>query len=552
MELNKIKALFIACFFCSLSGTLQSQTLTKYWVRFKDKNLSPYSVSTPTAYLSQRSVDRRTAQNISIDLTDIPVNQTYINQVNATGAQVFQRSKWMNAAIVVVTNTVQLSAINSLTCVLNTAPVGRFKLSGPDITMKPTANSLKTAGTNSVVGYKYGPSLTQVSQIGADCMHNNGFRGQNMVIAVIDAGFDQVNINQVFDSMRTEGRLLGTRDYVQGNTSVYEDYLHGANCLSLMAGNTPGQLIGTAPKAGYWLIRSEEAATERIIEECNWVVAAEFADSVGADITTTSLGYTTFDISSQNHTYADLNGRTAIASIAATMAARKGIFVLNAAGNEGGGSWNYVGVPADADSICTVGSVNGGGVHSGFSSVGPTSDGRIKPDLSSMGEGSYVCAPGFSFQSGNGTSYATPILAGAVACLWQANPTKTNMEILNALKATASKSSTPDNSYGWGIPNMCAAHNLMNGTTLGLTETTKPHHFNLFPNPAKTQISFSLNQKVESVQVTDVLGKIIEVVLADKGNGRYSLEFNNGMASGVYTVSIKTPQGAINSKFIKE
>lgn len=549
MELNKIKALLIACFLCSIAGTLQSQTLTKYWVRFKDKNFSPYSVSLPNAYLSQRSINRRTAQNIAVDITDIPVSQNYINQVNSTGAQVFQRSKWMNAAIVVITNTVQLAAINSLTCVLNTAPVGRYVQSSPDITMNPTTQSFNSAKTYSV-GYNYGPSLTQVSQIGADCMHNLGFRGQNMVIAVIDAGFDQVNVNPVFDSLRNEGRLLGTRDYVQGNTSVYEDFLHGANCLSLMAGNAPGQLIGTGPKSSYWLIRSEEAATERIIEECNWVVAAEFADSVGADITTTSLGYTTFDIASQNHTYASLNGRTAVASIAATMASRKGMFVLNAAGNEGGGSWNYVGVPADADSICTVGSVNASGMHSGFSSVGPTSDGRIKPDLSSMGEGSYVCAPGFSFQSGNGTSYATPILAGAVACLWQAHPNRTNMAILNALKVTASKSANPDNSYGWGIPNICSAHNYLNLYN-GIEETSKTG-IRLFPNPAQSQISFSLSEKVEKVQIIDVLGKVMEVVLTEKGNGQYTIELSNEMSSGVYSITIKTSQGAVNSKFIKE
>lgn len=546
-----MKTLIIACFLCSTAGSLKSQTLTKYWVRFKDKNSSPYSIGLPNAYLSQRSINRRAAQNIGINITDLPVNQSYINQVNATGAQVFQRSKWMNAAIVIITNTVQLTAINSLTCVLNTAPVGRYIQSSPDVNMKPTPNSLKTSDTY-LAGYNYGPSLTQVSQIGADCMHNLGFRGQNMVIAVIDAGFNQADVNPVFDSLRNEGRLLGTRDYVQGNTSVYEDYLHGANCLSLMAGNTPGQLIGTGPKASYWLLRSEEAATERIIEECNWVVAAEFADSVGADITTTSLGYTTFDIASQNHTYSDLNGRTAVASIAATMASRKGMFVLNAAGNEGGGSWNYVGVPADADSICTVGAVNGSGVHSGFSSVGPTSDGRIKPDLSSMGEGTYVCNPGFSFSSGNGTSYATPVLAGAVACLWQANPTRTNMEILNALKATASKSASPDNSYGWGIPNMCAAHNLLNGTNVGVNEFTHIVGLKLFPNPAKNDINFTLEEKPENVQLTDVLGKEIGFILTEKLSDNYTIQFPDHMAKGLYFLKIKNSTGTINSKFIKE
>jgi subtilisin family serine protease len=384
-------------------------------------------------------------------------------------------------------------------------------------------------------------------------MHELGFRGQGIVIAVIDAGFENVNTNPVFDSLRNEGRLLGTRDYVQGNTSVNEDYLHGANCLSLIAGNTPGQLIGTAPKAGYWLIRSEDAATEKIIEENNWVVAAEFADSVGADITTTSLGYTTFDNPSQNHVYADLNGRTAVASIAATMAARKGIFVLNAAGNEGGGAWNYIGVPADADSICAVGAVNGSGVHANFSSVGPTSDGRIKPDLSSMGQGSYVCNANGFFSSGNGTSYATPILAGAVACLWQAHPNRTNMAILHALKVTASQATNPDNIYGWGIPNICDAHNYLNlHNDVGQQESDINSSVVIFPNPAHNQINFSMKQKIEQVKLIDVLGNAIAFSVIEKQPNTFELVFTNEMANGVYFISIKTTEGVINSKFVKE
>ncbi len=550
--MNKIKTIIFACLLLSITNELLAQFPGKYWVKFTDKNGSPYTIGNPSAYLTARSIARRTAQGIAIDITDIPVDQTYINQINATGAQVFQRSKWMNAAIVIINNATQLSAINNLTCVSSSAPVGKYikTKSSEELSVNAIEPSYKKQ--SQVTAYNYGPSFTQVNQIGADCMHNEGYRGQNMVIAVIDAGFENVNTNPVFDSLRNEGRLLGTRDYVQGNTSVNEDYLHGANCLSLIAGNTPGQLIGTAPKAGYWLIRSEDAATEKIIEENNWVVAAEFADSVGADITTTSLGYTTFDNPSQNHVYADLNGRTAVASIAATMAARKGIFVLNAAGNEGGGAWNYIGVPADADSICAVGAVNGSGVHANFSSVGPTSDGRIKPDLSSMGQGSYVCNANGLFSSGNGTSYATPILAGAVACLWQANPTKTNMQILQALRATASQATNPDNVYGWGIPSMCAAHNLLNGTNVSVNEIIKATHFKLFPNPAKQQISFSLNQKPELITLYDVLGNAMAFSVIEKQTNTFELVFSSEMANGVYFISIKTTEGVINSKFVKE
>lgn len=547
MESNKIKMSIIAIFLVMCFGSIKAQFPAKYWVRFSDKNGSPYSVGNPSAFLSARSITRRTNQGIAIDITDIPVNQTYINQVNATGAQVFQRSKWLNAAIVIVNNSTQLNAINSLSCVISSAPVSRYhKITDDQLTENIPVSSKKT----SVTGFNYGPSLTQNSMIGADCMHSLGYRGQGMVIAVIDAGFYQADINQVFDSLRNENRVLGTKDFVMGNNAVYEDDTHGANVLSLICGNSPGNLIGTGPKSSVWLLRSEDNTSEKLIEENNWVVAIEYADSVGADISTTSLGYTTFDNSSQNHTYADLNGKTSPASIAATMAARKGIFVLNAAGNEGAGPWQFISVPADADSICTVGAVNGSGGHSGFSSIGPTADGRIKPDLSAMGEGAYVCTPGYNFSAGNGTSYATPILAGAVACLWQANPSRTNMEILNALKATSNKSTNPDNQYGWGIPDMCAAHNYFL-TGAGVKENSKGVTIKVFPNPAKDEIKFDLNQQVTKVVITDVLGKEIELTVSDSGNN-HVVKLNSNFVSGLYFLTIVTSDGRYKTKFIKE
>jgi subtilisin family serine protease len=550
MELNKLRIALLSCFIFTLTGSSFAQTPSKYWVRFKDKNGSPYSVSTPTAYLSQKSIDRRVAQGIAIDITDIPVNQSYINQVNSTGAQVFQRSKWMNAAIVVVTNTVQLAAINSLTCVLGSQRVGKLiKTSDPTV-YSVYDQQVHKASQNTA--YNYGPSFTQNAQIGADCLHENGYRGQNMTIGVLDSGFDNVNNNDVFDSLRNEGRILGTRDIVAGNSSVYEDHDHGAMVLSCISGNTPGQLIGTGPKAQVYLIRTEDVYSEKPIEESNWIVGAEYADSVGVDIMTTSLGYTTFDSPYTSHVYSDLNGRTAPMSVAATMAARKGIFVLNAAGNDGNGSWNYIGIPADADSICTVGSVDGSGNHSGFSSVGPTADGRIKPDLSSMGQGSYVCSPSGSFFGGNGTSFATPILAGAVACLWQANPTRTNMEILNALKTTASRSSNPDNNFGWGIPNMCEAHNLLNGTSLGVSNPATSVQFKLYPNPAESELRFSSPKEVEEIFLGDVLGRLIPFNLQSLAKNEYKVVFAEEMVPGVYILSIKSDGGIINSKFIKE
>ena len=545
MGSNKTKTTALALLMFIAIGALKAQT--KYWVKFKDKNGSPYSVSNPSAFLTAKSIARRTAQGIAVDMTDIPVNQTYIDQVNATGATVIQSSKWLNAAIVVITNTGQITAINSLTGVATSTAVGKLHKSKSDelTSVKSNANKI-----NNTTGYNYGGSSTQNSQIGTDCMHANGFRGQNMTIGVLDAGFLNAGTNAVFDSLRNEGRLLATRDIVIGNTSVFEDDPHGAEVLSLIVGNTPGQLIGTSPKAKVYLIRTEDNFSEKPIEECNWVVGAEYADSVGVDIMTTSLGYTSFDNPFGAHAASDLNGRTSPMSIAATMAVRKGIFVLNAAGNDGA---NGIGVPADADSICTVGAVDGGGNHAGFSSVGPTFDGRIKPDLSAMGQGSYIYDPNSgSYHGGSGTSFATPILAGAVACLWQANPTKTNMQILQALKATASQSTTPDNSYGWGIPNMCSAHNYLNGTVLTVVEELKNGSIKLFPNPTHGQVSFELDHKPLNITITDILGKVMECTLVENANNKYTLNLNGSAANGVYFVAIKTNSGLVNSKFVKE
>lgn len=530
-----------------IHGLNSFSQVPKYWVFFKDKNNTTYSLSSPTAYLSAKSIQRRTNQNILMDSTDLPVNQTYVNQVNATGGTVIYKSKWENAVLVSVPNSTVLANINALPFVKNSGAVARVKKTVPEILEESSSAQHKIASST---GYNYGGATTQVQQIGVDCLHNMGYRGQNMTIAVIDAGFNNANANQVFDSLRNENRVLGTYDFVAGNYSVYEDDAHGTMCLSTIVGNTPGQLIGTGPKSNVWLLRSEDVSSEKLVEECYWVIAAEYADSVGADIISSSLGYNTgFTNPAQDHTYSDLNGKTSVASIAATMASRKGIFVLNAAGNEGGNSWNYVGVPADADSICTVGSVNASGVHSSFSSVGPTSDGRIKPEISTMGEGSYVCGSTGSFFSGNGTSFATPIAAGAVACLWQAHPDKTNMQILTAIKFTANRASNPDNQYGWGVPDFCAAHNYLALNT-GINEK-KDQSIQLFPNPTTHTFQFNSNTDVISIHVTDILGHQIPVTY-NASSSKFTVSFQPEIPAGIYFVKINSSQGLITSKIIKQ
>lgn len=544
MAMNKI---LITILFVSFASGIYAQFPGKYFVKFSDKNGSPYSLSNPSAFLSSKSVLRRTTQNIPIHISDLPVNETYVSQVQASGATILQRSKWLNGVIVVINNSTQYTAINNLGFVVSNNQINKpLKSIQSDEIIEYIPSSTSSYKNNSSSTYAYGPSLTQIGQIGLDCMHNAGLRGNNMLIGVIDSGFEQVNMNQVFDSLRNENRILGTRDIVAGNSSVYEDHNHGAMVLSCISGNSPGNLIGTAPKSQVYLIRSEDVFSEKIIEEYNWVVAAELADSIGADIITTSLGYTSFDNPSQSHTYADLNGRTSVMSIGSTMAARKGMFVLNAAGNEGGGSWGFIAVPADADSIFSVGAVNASGVKAGFSSVGPTSDGRIKPDISTMGEGAYVCAPGYNFFAGNGTSFACPIMAGAVACLWQAHPTKTNFQIMQAIKATASKSSNPDNQLGWGIPNICAAHQLLS-TPTGINEMDKVG-FEVFPNPTRNELNVKIDSEIDYILLNDVLGK---EQLVYQAINKHSVVLNlSELPAGIYFLQLKTKDGLYLSKKI--
>ncbi|MGZ4061897.1 MAG: S8 family serine peptidase, partial [Bacteroidia bacterium] len=460
---------------------------------FKDKAGTPYSTSAPSAYLSAKSIARRTTQGIAINSSDLPVTPAYVSQVAAVpSVTVLYRSKWLNG-VVVKTNTTGIAAINSLSFVATTNKVNRYSITLPLVNealpAQGTANKMMQTESG---GYNYGPAAWQANMIGVPCMHNAGYRGQGMTIAVMDIGFYQVNLNPVFDSLFAENRLLGTRDFVNGDTLVFEDgtETHGVEVLSTMAGNKPGTIIGTAPKASYWLLKTEDGYSETISEEYNWVRAAEFADSVGADICTTSLGYNQFDGGLNDHTYADMTGRKAPMSIAANMAARKGMFILNAAGNEGQSSWHYICAPADADSICTVGAVDSLKQKAAFSSFGPTADGRIKPDLCARGEAAYVVGPGGTGFYGNGTSFATPIMAGAVACLWQYSKYATNMQILAALKSTSSRSLTPNDSIGWGIPQICAASSSTILSVVQVNQETNPQ-ISLFPNPVGNNLTVS-------------------------------------------------------------
>ncbi len=533
----------------------------KYIVRFTDKNNFTYSLANPQAFLTQKAIDRRNHQNIALDSSDLPVNDTYIQGVINAGATVLNRSKWFNSATIQTSNPAVLSAIAALPYVQSTTNIAR-------ITHTPSAhNKFDTERIEPVkpcaitaqrtTSFNYGNGSNQTTMININALHDLGYTGEGMTIAVIDAGFNSADVMPCFDSLRANNQILGTWDFVHQETNVYDDYYHGSAVLSCMAANVPGDLVGTAPKANYWLLESEDASTEYIIEEYNWASAAEFADSVGADVINSSLGYTDFDspFESTSHTYADMDGNTAPCTIAADKAVSKGMIVVNSAGNSGGGPWQYIGAPADGDSVLSIGAVDASGNYAFFSSTGPTSDGRIKPDVADQGQDAYVFIPGgTTSQPGNGTSFASPIMAGAVTCLWQAWPNRTNMDIIRAVKQSASQFNNPDSLLGYGIPNFGNANLIVSSNFQEVN-----YGINVFPNPIINGQPINIqivndSQQVLNLELTDMLGKVYyEHQYPIKGYAINEISFTppSGMSSGIYFLRMQTEDHSYLKKVMK-
>jgi hypothetical protein len=460
-------------FGCLLTVALLTQIseaqVSRYIIKFKDKGSNPYSLSNPSAYLSQRAIDQRTKYSIAIDSTDLPVTPRYIDSVRLAGTvTILNASKWLNSVSIQTNDASALTKINALPFVqsvtgiaLRTAnqylPNDKFKIEKQHQNLP----SLKETGINSDF-YDYGSSFAQVHIHNGEFLHNIGLCGQNMIIGILDAGFKNYQTVKAFDSARNNGQILGVYDFVAKDSSVNEDDAHGLECFSTIAANIPGQFVGTAPKADFYLFRTEDASSEYPIEEHNWVCGAERIDSAGGDVISSSLGYNSFDdpLASASHTYADMNGNTTMAAIGADLAAKKGLLVVNSAGNEGGNSWKYIDTPADGDSVLAVGAVSTSGAVAGFSSYGPSSDGQVKPDVASVGVAAVVQFSNNAIGTSNGTSFSCPNLAGLTTCLWQGFPEFNNMKIIYALQHSASQASAPDDRAGYGIPDVRKA--LMN------------------------------------------------------------------------------------------
>ncbi len=496
----------------------QAQTgpVRRYFVYFKDKAGTPYTVGQPQQFLSARALGRRSRQGIAVRPRDLPVSPAYLSQVRAVSGQpqVVFTSRWLNGAVLAC-DSATLARVQQLPAVRSAQLLSRLLPQAPAAApaVTPTPPPAAPASPRAT----YGKAYAQNQLIGAVAMHEAGYQGEGLHIAIFDAGFPGADKITALQNIQTQNRVAGTRNFVDGGRQVYRRNGHGTACLSLIGGELPGYYVGTAPRATFHLCITEDVASESPMEEANWLAAAEYADSAGVDIISSSLGYNTFDDPALSHTYAQLNGRTAIGSLAALGAARAGMVVVNSAGNDGGNSWHYIGVPADADSIITVGAVDSLRNQAGFSSYGPTADGRIKPTLAAMGVASAVLAPSGVAVRGNGTSYACPELAGLVAGFWQANPTLSAQQVIQALAAGASQAQNPDNSLGYGIANFVTANSLLHhGALLAAAPAAAaaPGGLAIFPNPSHLDelmlaLPASLRGQVLRVRLRDARGALV-------------------------------------------
>lgn len=547
----KIK-LLIVLFLSSISIFAQEDA----WIFFNAKPNSAAFFTNPLTELTQRSLDRRTTQGIALDIKDAPIYQPYVDQVeNATGITVLAQSKWLNMVHVRGLQT-DIAAL-SVFLFVDHIQYANHSLN-PGGKMAPPSNKIgkinKWQDTNETqITYNYGNSANQVQMLNCHILHQQNYTGTGKIVAILDAGFPGVNTAAPFASLRTRGLLLGGYDFVNNSTNFYTGNNHGTNVLSTMGANATN-LIGTAPDASYYLFITEDIASETPLELTNWVEAAEEADRLGVDVINSSLGYFGFDNPAYSYTYAKMNGQTSVASRAVDIAFAKGMICVISAGNEGGTAEPHVGTPADANLAITVGSVTATEVKSGFSSIGPTGTGngaiaRMKPDLMAMGTASVISNTAGTITNANGTSFSSPILAGAITSFWSAFPNKTNAEIVQFVKQSADRYATSmvtqNNNYGYGIPDFQLALN----TALS-TVKFNVNSFNIYPNPATSEITISSQDTMMgySIKFYNNLGQLVLEKNIDNQIQKISLQSLN---SGVYYYNIASAEKTLFGKIIK-
>lgn len=556
--------------FTALLSFAQINSGDKYFIQFTDKDNSPYSIENPEAFLSQRAIERRERYGIPIDMYDLPVNPQYIEAVANIGVAVSNPTKWLNGIVVQTNDPSKITEIENLPFVAGTvknvyfddknksiSADNSFSLNKPfGMNEQPEGPAIPYKSGNSTSSLNYGDAFNQIDMIGGIALHDEGYQGQGMVIAVLDGGFTYTNQMAAFDTLYLNDRILSTRDFVSGGTNVYQGSTHGTSVLSTMGANLPGQIVGTAPAASFHLVRTEDTGSEYLIEEYNWVSGAEYADSAGADVINSSLSYKTFDDAAQDHTYQDMDGNTAPVTKGADRAMSRGMIVVNSAGNDGNSAtWPWVGAPADGDSVFSIGSVNAQGQYSNFSSIGPTADGRLKPNVTAQGSQTVLASINGGTSTSSGTSFSSPIIAGMTACLWQVDPTMRNMDVLNAIQMSASQATAPDELKGYGIPNYGMASIILSGFNPDIVGN--PDDVEIFPNPFTNQVNIVYNSPdTQSVviEVVDLSGKEVyrrESVQRKTGLNYFKLGGLENLKNGIYILKIYDDDKIASKKIMK-
>jgi len=520
------------------------------WVYFKDKPNAPFYLEHPLEMLSQRSIDRRTNQGIALDIQDVPVHQEYIDQIsNQASIQIMAKSKWLNALHVRGSQ----SAVNSL---LSLSFVERVDFADnaldnqtimPKIafTKKKPEKSVRTTRVQD--NFSYGVSGNQIQMLNGHLLHQQDFTGSGKIIAVLDAGFPGVNTAQPFERLRNNNQILGGYNFVDRNEDFYSRGSHGTLVLSTMGGFRENQLVGTAPDASYYLFITEDVGSENPVEESYWVEAAETADSLGVDVINTSLGYFGYDNPNYSYTYADIDGNTSFIARAANVAFSRAMVVVASAGNSGASANPNIGTPADAENVLAIGAVDANEGYVAFSSVGPTADERIKPDVVAQGFQAVVSGVNGDITTASGTSFSGPIIAGMVASLWQALPWATNAQIVNFIKQSSDQFEFPDDNRGYGVPDFQLALSI---AQLSVPETNNGK-FSLYPNPFgdRINVSFPVNSTNADMILYNGLGQTIVKQKITSENTFINLE---NLASGLYFYKIISQGSSQSGKIVKQ
>ena len=527
----------------------QATAQEKYLIKLKDKAQNEFSIDNPEAFLSSRAIARREKQNIAITNQDLPVSQNYKNEIAQQGATIIYSSKWLNAVLIeatdeILANVLSLPMVAGIEGIVNVGLESRGRAKGGRTGQKSLENYPLDGGI----------AQSQLEQLEADKMHEMGFRGKGILIGLLDSGFQNANTMSVFSKLFSENRVLETYNFVNNSKDVYAGHNHGTNVLSCIASDEEDRLVGTAPDASFVLYVTENVASETRLEEVNWLIAAERADSIGVDIIGSSLGYYDFDNDEQDYPYAAMDGNTTLVSRAADWAASKGILLVLSAGNEGNSAYGKITAPADADSVIAVAAVDKNGSLASFSSQGPSSDGQIKPELAARGAGTAIAVPNGNVGYSNGTSFSAPLLSGMAAGIMQAFPNLSAMEIRSIMLKSGTQALNPDNKVGYGIPRFTVLYEQQK-----LEEIIKGSNKDviIYPNPAnqenilKVIIANSELGNSFNLKIINTLGK--EVYTDTFTNRLYQKDINAlGIGGGSFIIKVYNDSFSTSERIIIE